>query len=58
MLDKMQCVFSAVFNFFCSFQTFFSDFMAEINEKRLKMNKNEFQARSDGLVQADGINVF
>ena len=54
----MQCVFSAVFNFFCSFQTFFSDFMAEINEKRLKMNKNEFQARSDGLVQADGINVF
>ena len=31
--------FSAVFNLFCSFQTFFSDFIDEINKKRLKMNK-------------------
>ena len=28
--------FSAVFNLFCSFQTFFSDFTPEINKKRLK----------------------
>ena len=26
-------------NLFCSFQSFFSDFTAEITEKRLKMNK-------------------
>ena len=31
--------FSAVFNLFCSIQTFFSDFMAEINKKRLKKTK-------------------
>ena len=27
------------FNLFGSFESFFSDFTAEINEKRLKMNK-------------------
>ena len=32
--------FSSVFNLFCSFQTFFNDFKAEITEKRLKMNKS------------------
>ena len=32
--------FLAVFNLYCSFQTFFSDFSAEINKKRLKKNKN------------------
>ena len=31
--------FSAILNLFCTFQTFFSDFTAEINEKRLKKNK-------------------
>ena len=29
-------LFSAVFNLFCSFKTYFSEFMAEINKKRLK----------------------
>ena len=27
---------------FCSIQTFFSDFMSEINKNRLKMNKKSF----------------
>ena len=31
--------FSVVFPPFCSFQSFFSDFTAEITKKRLKMNK-------------------
>ena len=31
--------FSYIFNLFCSFQTFFSDFTPEINKKRLKKNK-------------------
>ena len=31
--------FRPLFNLFCSFQSFFSDFMAEITKKRLKMNK-------------------
>ena len=31
--------FQPFFNLFCSFQSFFSDFTAEITKKRLKMNK-------------------
>ena len=31
--------FQPFFNLFCSFQSFFSDFTAEINKKHLKMNK-------------------
>ena len=31
--------FQLFFNLFCSFQSFYSDFTAEITEKRLKMNK-------------------
>ena len=30
--------FSAIFNLFCSFFSFFSDFMAEITKKNLKIN--------------------
>ena len=37
----VKLLFSAVFNLFCSFQTFFSDFMPEINKKRLKKNKKK-----------------
>ena len=33
-LKLVKLLFSAVFNLFCSFQTFFSDFTAEINKKR------------------------
>ena len=40
MISWVLCI-SAVFNLFCSFQTFFSDFTAEINKKRLKMNKKK-----------------
>ena len=32
----VELLFSAVFNLFCSFQTFFSDFMPEINKKLQK----------------------
>ena len=35
----VETFFQPFFNLFCSFQSFFSDFMAEINKKRLKMNK-------------------
>ena len=31
--------FQPLFNLFCSFQSFFSDFTAEFNQKRKKMNK-------------------
>ena len=35
----LKYFFSAVFKLFCSFQTFFGDFTAEINKKCLKKNK-------------------
>ena len=35
----VKTLFSAVFNSFCSFQNFISDFTAEINKKRLKKYK-------------------
>ena len=34
----VEILFSAVFNLFCSFQTFFSDFMPEITKKLVKLN--------------------
>ena len=37
----VETFFSAVFNLICSFQSFFSDFTAEINKKRLKMNQKK-----------------
>ena len=47
----VKTLFSAVFNLFCLFQTFFSDFMAEINKKHLKKNqKIIFFAYSSKLV--------
>ena len=46
----VELLFSAVFNLFCSFQTFFSDFMAEINKKRLKKNKKMVFVYSSKLV--------
>ena len=42
--------FSAVFNLFCSCQSFFSDLTAEINKKRLKMNKKRGFVYSSKLV--------
>ena len=38
----VELLFSAVFNLFGSFQTFSSDFTAEINKKCLKKNKKIF----------------
>ena len=35
----VELLLSAIFNLFCSLKTFFNDFTAEINKKRLKMNK-------------------
>ena len=46
----VETLFSAVFNLFCSFQTFFGDFKAEITEKHLKMNKKMYFAYSSKLV--------
>ena len=37
----VELLFSAVFNLFCSFQTFFSDFKSEINKKRLKKHNKK-----------------
>ena len=38
----VELLFSAVFNLFCSFQTFFSDFTAEIKKKSEKEQKTCF----------------
>ena len=38
-LNTGRTTFFSRFQAFCSFFTFFSDFMPEINKKRLKMNK-------------------
>ena len=35
----VKLLFSTVFNLFCPFQTFFSDFTLEINKKHVKLNK-------------------
>ena len=37
----VETFFQPFFNLFCSFQSFFSDFPAEINKKHLKMNKKK-----------------
>ena len=37
-LKLVEILFFAVFNVFCTFQTFFSDLMPEITKKRVKMN--------------------
>ena len=39
----VEILFFAVFNLFCSFQSFVSDFKAEINKNRLKMNKESWK---------------
>ena len=48
--ELVKTLFSAVFNLFCSFQTFFSDFRAEITEKYLKMIQKTYFAYSSKLV--------
>ena len=35
----VETFFPPFFNLFCSFKTYFSDFMPEINKKRLKISK-------------------
>ena len=46
----VKLLFPALFNLFCSFQTFFSDFTDEINKKRLKKNKKMVFVYSSKLV--------
>ena len=40
-LKLVETFFQPFFNLFCSFQSFFSDFTAEITKKREKMNKKK-----------------